>query len=236
VINAFSFLAVIAALASLRPEELHAVEREPSARLVAGLRRALSYVRHNSELRSVLAVVTIVSTVGFNFHVLVPLLASDTLHVGAEGFGLLSASFGLGALAGALATATFRAASWRLFATGATGFGVLALALAPVTNALLAGVLLFAVGVSFTLFTANANALVQLESPDVLRGRMIALYLFAFVGIAPVGGLLAGWLADRGGTELAFGVAGATSLATIAVASVLRFRAQTPGTAVASRP
>ena len=234
VVNAFSFLAVLAALASLRSEELHAVERDASARFVDGLRRAFSFVRHDRQLRSVLGVVTIVSTVGFNFHVLVPLLASDTLHVGPEGFGLLSASFGLGALAGALATATFREASWRLFATGAAGFGVLALALSPVTNAFLAGGLLFAIGISFTLFTANANALVQLSAPDVLRGRMIALYLFAFVGIAPVGGLLAGWLADLGGTQLAFAVAGATSLVTIAVASALRRNAQTPS-AVVSR-
>ncbi len=168
------------------------------------------------------------STVGFNFHVLVPLLASDQLHVGPEGFGLLSASFGLGALAGALTTATFRQASWRLFATGATGFGVLAIALAPVTHALLAGVLLFAVGISFTLFTANANALVQLGSPDKLRGRMVALYLFAFVGTAPLGGLITGWLADLGGTELAFAVAGVTSLATIGLASVHRSRTYTP--------
>jgi MFS family permease len=235
VINAFSFLAVLAALASLRPGELHVVERDPSARFVDGLRRALSFVRHDPQLRAVLGVVTIVSTVGFNFHVLVPLLASDTLHVGAEGFGLLSASFGLGALVGALATATFRGASWRLFATGAAGFGVLALALAPVTNALLAGALLFGVGVSFTLFTANANALVQLGAPDQLRGRMIALYLFAFVGIAPVGGLLAGWLADLGGTQLAFAVAGATSLVTIAVASAFRHSSQTPRSEAPSR-
>jgi MFS family permease len=235
VLNAFSFLAVLAALASLRSEELHAVERDPSARFLNGLRRALAFVSHDQQLRSVLGVVTIVSTVGFNFHVLVPLLASDTLHVGPEGFGLLSASFGLGALAGALATATFRAASWQLFATGAAGFGVLALALSPVTNAFLAGGLLFAIGVSFTLFTANANALVQLSAPDVFRGRMIALYLFAFVGIAPLGGLLAGWLAHVGGTQLAFAVAGATSLVTIGVASLLRRNAQTPGSEAPSR-
>ncbi|MBA3374955.1 MAG: MFS transporter [Actinobacteria bacterium] len=224
VINAFSFFAVLAALASLREEELHAVERDPSARIIDGMRRALRFVRRDPQLRAVLGVVTVVSTIGFNFHVLVPLLAADTLHVGPEGFGLLSASFGLGALVGALVTATFRAASWRLFATGATGFGVLALALAPVDEAAIAGVLLFAVGISFTLFTANANALVQLGAPDHLRGRMIGLYLFAFVGLAPVGGLLTGWLADLGGTQLAFSVAGATSLLTIGVASLLRAR------------
>ena len=63
---------------------------------------------------------------------LVPLLAADTLHVGPEGFGFLSAAFGLGALIGALATATFRAASWRLFSIGTASFGVFVLLLAPI--------------------------------------------------------------------------------------------------------
>jgi MFS family permease len=227
VLNAFSFLAVLTALWSIRPEELHAVERDRSARLVEGTRRALAFVLRDPQLRLVLAVVTVVSTVGFNFHVLVPLLAGEKLHVGPEGFGFLSASFGLGALVGALVTATFRAASWRLFASGAAGFGVFALALAPVHSPVLAGVLLFGAGVAFTLFTANANALVQLGAPDQLRGRLIGLYLFAFVGLAPVGGLFAGWLAEVGGTSLAFAVAGGTSLVTIAIAHARRTSAYT---------
>lgn len=221
-LNALSFLAVLAALASLRVDELHQVERDRSVGLVAGMRRALGFVRRDPQLRAVLTVVTVVSTVGFNFHVLVPLLAANTLDVGPEGLGLLSAAFGVGALAGALVTASFHGASWRLFSAGAIGFGVFALALAPVEDAVLAGALLVAIGVSFTLFTANANALVQLGAPDGLRGRLIGLYLFAFVGLAPVGGLFAGWLAHLGGTQLAFAVAGVASLVTIGLASARR--------------
>ena len=71
------------------------------------------------------------------------------------------------------------------------------------------------------------------SAPDRLRGRLIGLYLFAFVGVAPIGGLFAGWLADVGGTPLAFSVAGVTSLTTVTLAHVLR--GQTPGIAVASR-
>src|SRR5919108_4917198 len=224
VLNAFSFLAVLGALASMREEELHPVERDGSARLVRGTRDAFAYAAHDPQLRLVLGAVAVVSTVGFNFHVLVPLLASDTLGVGPEGFGLLSAAFGLGALVGALATASFRGASWRLFATGGAGFGVLSLALAPVADAYVAGAILVAVGVCFSLFTANANALVQLGAPDHLRGRLIGLYLFAFVGLAPAGGLLAGWLADVGGTDLAFAVSGVTALVTVGVASARRGR------------
>ena len=58
-----------------------------------------------------------------------------------------------------------------------------------------------------------------------LRGRLIGLYLFAFIGLAPLGGLFAGWLADVGGTRLAFAVAGIAALATISFASARRMRA-----------
>jgi MFS family permease len=224
VVNAVSFLAVLTALLLVREEELLAVEKDPSARVIDGLRRAFAYAWHDPQLRLVLSVVAVVSTVGFNFHVLVPLLAADTLHVGPEGFGFLSAAFGMGALVGALAAATFREASWRMFAIGTASFGVLALLLAPVQNARLAGVILVGIGISFTLFTANANALVQLAAPDHLRGRLVAVYLFAFVGVAPVGGLFAGWLASVGGTTLAFAVAGVTSLVAIGLAQALRPR------------
>jgi MFS family permease len=233
VLNAVSFLAVLSALAIVRAEELYPVAKDRSATIVGGLRRAASFAWNDPQLRLILSVVTVVSTVGFNFHVLVPLLAADTLHVGPEGFGLLSATFGLGALVGALATASLRQASWRMFSIGTASFGVLVLLLAPVQNAYLAGFVLFGIGISFTLFTANANSLVQLTAPDHLRGRLIGLYLFAFLGLAPIGGLFAGWLADVGGTSLAFAVAGLTALATIGIANARRTSA---ADAVAAAP
>ena len=228
VLNGFSFLAVLTALYLVREEELRAVVKDPSARIVDGLRQAFSYAWGDADLRLILSVVFVVSTVGFNFHVLVPLLAADTLHVGPEGFGFLSAAFGFGALVGALAAATFRTASWRLFSIGTASFGVLAVMLAPVQNAFVAGILLVGIGVAFTLFTANANSLVQLAAPDHLRGRLIGIYLFAFLGLAPIGGLFTGWLAEVGGTSLAFVVAGLVSIATIGVANAWRQRTAAP--------
>ncbi len=222
-LNAVSFLAVLAALASMNVDELHPVTRAP-ATFLSGTIEAFRFALHDRQLRVVLLVVALVSTVGFNFNVLVPLLASSTVHVGAKGFGLLSAAFGFGALVGALVTASSRGASRRQMALGAGGFGAVALLLAPVHSAAVAGLLLVAVGVCFTLFTANANALVQLGAPDHLRGRLIGLYLFAFVGLAPLGGLLAGWLADLGGTPLAFAVAGATAILSLGLAAVAHRR------------
>jgi MFS family permease len=155
---------------------------------------------------------TVVSTVGFNFHVLVPVLASETLDAGPRTFGILSAAFGAGALAGALLSAGIGRASWKALITGVGGFSLALLALAPMDTVIACVLLLFVVGVCFTLWTSNSQSLLQLAAPDHLRGRVLGLYLFAFAGLAPLGGLLAGWLSDVGGTSLAFYVAGLTGL------------------------
>jgi MFS family permease len=221
-LNALSFLAVLAALASMNEDELHPVTRA-SASFMRGTAEAFRFAIHDRQLRVVLFVVALVSTVGFNFNVLVPLLASQTLDVGAGTFGLLSAAFGLGALAGALATASMREASPRVFVGGAIGFSLAMLGLAVVHSVDVALVLLLLLGMSFAFFTSSANALVQLASPAHLRGRVMSLYLFAFAGLAPIGGLVAGFLAELGGTELAFGLAGVAGLLAIAWAAYSLF-------------
>jgi MFS family permease len=221
-INTASFLAVLAALVLMRESELYPRTRDRTATVLAGTREGLRFAWADPQTRAVLSVVTVIGLVGLNFNTVVPLLASDTLHVNARTFGLLSAAFGLGALGGALATASFRHATWRAFAGGVVGFSVLMLALAPIRSAWPAGILLVGVGACFTLFAANANALVQLAAPEHLRGRIVALYLFAFVGLAPVGSLLSGWLVEAGGTALAFSITGVTGLLAIGVASARR--------------
>ena len=217
-INAVTFLAVLTSLLMMRPEELVPVERtaEPPT-MMRGIREGLSWVLHQPEMRLVLTIVTVVSTVGFNFHVILPLLASDTLRTGPEVFGILSACFGGGALLGALLSAALGRASWKALVGGTGGFSLSLLALAPVATVWACAVLLFVTGTCFTLWTSNANSILQLNAPDHLRGRVVSLYLWAFAGFAPVGGLFAGWLVDVGGTQLSFTVAGLTGLAVTAL-------------------
>ena len=112
--------------------------------------------------------------------------------------------------------ASLREATTRVFVGGAAGFSALMLSLSLIDSVALAALLLFGLGASFALFTSSANALVQLSAPSHLRGRVMSLYLFAFAGLAPVGGLVSGLLAHVGGTPLAFGVAGAAGLVTVA--------------------
>jgi MFS family permease len=212
-LNALSFFAVLTSLALMRTEELVRLDRpESHPSWISSIREGLSYARHSPRVRLVLAMTTVVSTVGFNFHVLVPVLASETLDSGPRTFGLLSAAFGAGALAGALLSASLGRASWKALITGVGGFSVALLALAPLHTVIACAALLFVIGGCFTLWTSNSQSLLQLSAPDHLRGRVLSLYLFAFAGLAPLGGLLAGALADAGGTTLAFLVAGSVGV------------------------
>ncbi len=218
-INAVTFLAVLAGLLLMRSAELYPLDRGLVGTKTAGaIREGLAYVWRSPQLKLVLGITIVVSATGFNFRVLLPVLASGTLHAGAEVFGVLFACFGAGALLGALGAAALGRASWRALILGSAGFSSGMLLLAPVRNAGIAALLLFAIGFCFSTWTANSQSILQLTAPDRLRGRVLGLYLFAFAGLAPVGGLLAGWLADIGGTELAFAVAGTAGLTVTALA------------------
>ena len=228
-INAATFLAVLAGLLLMRRSELYPLDRSTAAtKTTAAVREGLAYAWRSLDVRLVLLVTTVISVAGFNFRVLLPVLASTTLHSGAEVFGILFACFGAGALFGALAAAAMSRASWRALILGSAGFSAAMLVLAPVRSVPLAGALLLVIGFCFSTWSANSQSILQLTAPDRLRGRVLGLYLFVFAGLSPLGGLLAGWLATVGGTELAFAVAGAAGLAAAALV-VARRREIRPG-------
>ena len=212
-LNAVSFLAVLAVLLAMRESDLHPVTVFERPRILAGIGEGFRYLRESRRALVVLLLVSAVSCFAVNNNVLLPVLAKKTLHSGPEIFGLLSSFFGAGALVGALATAAIGRASVRLLLLGAAGYGAAQLLLAPEHSLAPALVLLFAAGVCFTLWSSNSNSLLQLEAPDHLRGRVVGLYFYGFAGTGSVGGLLAGWLAGTGGTELAYAVAGGVSIA-----------------------
>ncbi len=221
-INAVSFLAVIASLVLMRREELFPVEAGPRRHVLRSLGEGVTWVLHTPTAWLTCGLMLVVATFGINFSVLLPVLASVTLHSGPVTFGILSACFGAGALLGALFTASVGRPSWRLLLGGGLAFSVLLLALAPLHWVAACGVALVATGAAFTTYTSMSNATVQLAAPDRLRGRAMAVYGYVFIGSAPLGGLLAGWLSAIGGTELAFLVAGGACLVAVLVAAGLQ--------------
>ena len=211
-LNTASFLAVLGGLLAMRVSELFPLLDRRRPTMWRGTREGFVYALRNRTVLVTLVMTAVFSAVGFNFNILLPLLAKDTLAAGPRTFGIISACFGAGALVGALSAAAVSRTTWRVMFVGAFGFGICELLIAPVRSTALVGVLLFVCGIFFTSYTANSNAAIQLASPDHIRGRVLGLYYYAWNGLAPLGALIVGWMCDRGGTELAFAVGGATGI------------------------
>jgi MFS family permease len=222
-INTLSFVAVLAGLLAMRASELYPLRDRRKPTLWRGTREGVAYAVRNRTVMVILAMMVVFASICFNFNILLPLLAKNTLDAGPQTFGIISACFGAGALVGALSAAALARATWRIMFLGAGGFALVELLIAPVHSTAIAGALLFVCGLFFTSYTANSNAAIQLASPDHIRGRVLGLYYYAWNGLAPLGALLVGWMCDRGGTELAFGVGGVAGLAmTVAAAAAVK--------------
>lgn len=219
-LNAASFVAVLAGLLAMRPAELFPLEGRERPTLLRGSLDGLAYARSEPRVRLALGMILVLSVFCFNFQVLLPVLASDTLRAGPGTFGVITSFFGVGALAGALLSATRARASWRLLVAATAVFGAAQLALAPLASVAAACALLLVSGVAFTVCTSTITSTLQLAAPDHLRGRVLGLYLYAFAGTLPFSGALVGWLAATGGTRLVLFIAGGVALAAAAVAAV----------------
>jgi MFS family permease len=197
----------------MRTSELYPLADRRRPTVWNGTREGFAYARRNRTVLVTLCMMVVFTSLCFNFNILLPLLAKNTLNAGPGTYGIVSAAFGAGALVGALTAAAMARARWRTMLLGAGGFGTSELLLAPVHGVALASVLLFVCGVFFTSLTANSNASIQLASPDHIRGRVLGLYYYAWNGLAPIGAIVVGWLCDTGGTELALGVGGVSAMA-----------------------
>ncbi|MGI8685479.1 MAG: MFS transporter [Acidimicrobiales bacterium] len=219
-VNAASYLVVIAALWAMRPDELYrdAPAKGDGGRRPGQIREGLRHVWHTPELRSPLILVAVVGTFGFNFNVILPVLARYTLHGGASLYGLLTGVMAFGSLVGALFAASRARPTRALLVGSAIAFGVLTLASAAAPTAALVAVLLVPVGVSVMLFLATANATLQLNSSPAMRGRVMAIYGLVFLGTTPLGGPLLGFVSEHWGARAGMALSGGASLAVALVA------------------
>ena len=220
-VNAASYLAVIAALGAMRPEELY---RDAAADPMAGrrqpgqIRASLRYVWQDRLLRSTLLLVAVVGTFGLNFQVVLPLLARYTFDGGPRLYGALAGVTAFGSLLGALVVAGRARPTWRLLVLAGTGFGALTVAAAAAPTPLTVAALLLGAGVAVMLFLAGANATLQLNSSPAMRGRVMALYGQVLLGTTPLGAPLLGFVSGQWGARAGLAACGAASLAACAVA------------------
>jgi predicted MFS family arabinose efflux permease len=219
-VNAASFVAVLASLAFMRADELRPAE--PVARAKGQLREGLGYVRAHRELVMVLLLVGFVATFGMNFAVTTPLIAKKVFHSGASSFGLASTMLAVGALVGALVAARRVRPNHRLVIGSAMLFGVLEMAVSLAPWYWLFLVLLVPTGVAVLTFTTTANSTIQLGVTAAMRGRVMALYMLVFLGTNPLGAPLIGKLAELVGPRATMTLGGAVStLIPLLVAAVM---------------
>jgi MFS family permease len=200
--NAGSFVAVLIALFLMHKSEflpMRTVSREKGQ-----LRLGLKYAFMNPLLRNVIIAVAVVGTFAYNFTVTLPLLARVTFHEHSAGhYGVLMGAMGLGAVIGGLMVARRSRPTPQLLALIMLGFGVSMTLAAFAPTVTLAELAMIPTGAFSIALIATANSLLQLNSSEQMRGRVMSLYSIAFLGTTPIGaplvGLVVSWSNPRVG-------------------------------------
>jgi predicted MFS family arabinose efflux permease len=227
-VNSVGFVGVILTLGRLEARGLPA--REVPATMREEILEGLRYARRTPRLLVAIGLVFVVSLCVFNFTVYVPLLARTVLGLGAEGFGFLMASLGVGAVAGALtvgARGSREPGLGQMFLSAAVAFASL-LGLGLSRHVWMAVPLLLITGYFGILLMASCNTSMQLRAPDALRGRVMSLYTWVTGGVFPIGAFIVGSISQAWGVSAAFlwnGTLGLVALAGIMLWWRLRARA-----------
>jgi MFS family permease len=212
-INALSYFAVLASLARIKLLPWMPVQHlvSPAEQLKQGLR----YMRSSRAVSGLMGVIAVYSIFGFQYLTMMPVIARDVLHTGASGYGLLLTFVGIGALTGALSLAGLggRIRRGRLFNATAYAFAGLTILFSLMRTVHLAAVVLLFLGLTMIINGALANGILQSVVPNELRGRVMATYVFVYVGFTPIGSFIAGAMARFVGVQWAIFTGGVVMLA-----------------------
>jgi MFS family permease len=206
--NAVSYIAVIAGLLLMKLGPLRQIitNASPFEHIAEGFR----FVQRTRPILALMLLIGLVSLVAVPYSVLMPIFADRILHGGARGLGILMGATGIGALLGALTLAMRRGVHGlgRWVGLSAMSFGASLILFSFSRWFWLSMILLVPVGYSVMLQMSSSNTLIQAMVPDELRGRAMAAYTMMFMGMAPMGSLFAGALADRIGAPWTVAIGG----------------------------
>lgn len=196
-LNAVSFVAVLASLAMMRAGELYPARRVSRER--GQVMQGLRYVGTTRALLVPMVMIAVIGTLAWEFQVTMPLMASNVFHRGPEGYGLMSAVMGIGAVAGGVVVSARRGPARLDLAALGWGVAISLAALAPSMPVELIALLF--VGYGSLTFNAYAKTSLQLASVPSMRGRVMALWALAWLGSTPLGGPIVGWIGQEAGAR-----------------------------------
>jgi len=218
-VNALSYLAVIAALTMLRPLR-PPVARGPRA--TSGVRQGLRYAASRQQLWLPLVMMALAGLLAFNFPVILPVLASRTFHGNGGTYGLLSTMLSIGSVAGSLGVGFIRHPRRQYLMTAALAFGVFLAATAGAPDIAVACLTLLATGAAAFSFVTLCSTTLQLHSSPAYRGRIMALWVYVYIGTTPVGSIITGAIISAAGVRAALLTGAGACLAAAAIAARVR--------------
>ena len=229
-INAISYLAVIASLLMMRITPKIKPKKAPA---ILQLKKGLKYSFSFAPIKYIILLLALVSLTATPYMVLMPIFAKDILHGGPVTLGLLMGFAGIGALIGAIYLASRRTVLGlgRIIVIAASLFGASLIAFSFSKTAWLSDILLLLAGMGMMIHMASSNTILQTIVSDEMRGRVMSLYATAFIGIAPFGSLLAGSLANKIGAPLTLTIGGS-----ICIAGAMAFAHKLPVIRASARP
>jgi MFS family permease len=207
-IDGVSYIAVVASLLMMRlkapsVEALAAAARRAKESMVTQLKEGWDFVRGHAPIRTILLLFAVVSLMGWPFTVLMPIFAAQVLKGGPHTLGFLMGALGVGSLVSAVSLVLRKSVRGllKMIPIAAASFGA-GLVLFGFSDVLwLSMVLLLLVGFGMMQGLTSSNTIIQTIVPEDKRGRVMSYYTVAFVGMAPFGSLMAGWLAHAIGAQ-----------------------------------
>lgn len=199
IVNGISFIFVIGSLFAIRDNELH----EQSKNKTDGtLREAFAYLRKRADLQLIMLTIFFASNFGLNTQIFNALMATKEFHRGPASYGILGTMVGVGSLTGALLSARRDRTAKILFSSiAAANFGVWVIALSVAPNYLVYALVLPINGISALTTMISANSYIQANSDVAIRGRIMGIYMFIFMGGTPIGSPLIGYCAEHFGVR-----------------------------------
>lgn len=201
-LNGISYVAVIIALRKMNTSD---IVIDSHLRPLTAIKEGILYAFSHSTIRFLIITASMLAIFGWSYSTLMPVLATDIFHLGASGLGYLYAVAGTGALAGAvfISSRGTKLNSLNIIIGGNLLFAVALLAFTFSTNIYVATVLLLLIGFGLVAEFSTVNTVLQHAVDNTMRGRVMAIYTIAFIGLAPFGNFEIGWAAQRFGTEMA---------------------------------
>lgn len=218
-INAASFAAVLGSLCLLQLDELLPVTRPRHN--AGGLTEGFRYVWRRPELKAILLMLFMIGTFGFNFAVYISTMSVRVFHGEAGQYGLLTSSLAVGSVTGALLAAKRERPDMRLLCFSTLGFGVCCGLAALAPNTYLFATALMLTGLAALTFMTASNALIQLSTEPMMRGRVMALRMAITMGGTPLGAPIVGWLADHAGPRWAMSVGASAGLVAALIGTIM---------------